>query len=255
MAIKPGWADLASAGLTPATGARTTRFCRTRPPPTRFRQAMCQSAEVLEGDPKTQAPFVQRAVDAHGKIRPASSLARRRCRVHRIHPALVTIATRPSMGWNESRIAVSLPIGEAKYFSAWGWTRNLLICPSGSLQSRQRIFAALFPLAPVRLSPCGRGRIASRDAIRVRGNGLSRDHRSRTETPHPDFPLTREIRPLPQGERRQYAAPAPSRVPERSFAVRHLCRASSACPARLSPCGSMRRLARKIRRIHNSSKA
>ena len=28
--IEPGWVDFASTGLTPATGARTTRFCRTR---------------------------------------------------------------------------------------------------------------------------------------------------------------------------------------------------------------------------------
>jgi hypothetical protein len=41
----------------------------------------------------------------------------------------------------------------------------------------------------------------------VRGHGLSRDLYSRIETPHPDFPLAREIRPLPQGERREFAAP------------------------------------------------
>jgi hypothetical protein len=58
---------------------------------------------------------------------------------------------------------------------------------------------------------------AKRHAIRVRGNGPSRDHRSWTETPHPDFPLTREIRPLPQGERREYAASAPSCVFQRSL--------------------------------------
>jgi hypothetical protein len=29
---KPGWAFKTSADLTPATGARTTRFCRTQPP-------------------------------------------------------------------------------------------------------------------------------------------------------------------------------------------------------------------------------
>jgi hypothetical protein len=28
---KPGWVDVSSAGLTPATGARTTRLCRTQP--------------------------------------------------------------------------------------------------------------------------------------------------------------------------------------------------------------------------------
>src|ERR1700676_4864185 len=28
--VEPGWANKTSADLTPATGARTTRFCRTR---------------------------------------------------------------------------------------------------------------------------------------------------------------------------------------------------------------------------------
>jgi hypothetical protein len=44
---EPGWARTTSAGLTPATGARTTRLCRTRPA---HRQAafsgMCTSAEA-----------------------------------------------------------------------------------------------------------------------------------------------------------------------------------------------------------------
>jgi hypothetical protein len=61
-----------SADLTPATGARTTRFCRTQP-----------------------APFVLRAV-ARSRKTALRTLARRRCRVHRIPPAFVTIAIRPS---------------------------------------------------------------------------------------------------------------------------------------------------------------
>ena len=51
-----------SAGLTSATDARTTRFCRTQ-----------------------QAPFVLRAVNrSRVQPRPATPFARRRCRVHRI---------------------------------------------------------------------------------------------------------------------------------------------------------------------------
>jgi hypothetical protein len=30
--VTPGWVDIASADLTPATGVGTTRFCRTQPP-------------------------------------------------------------------------------------------------------------------------------------------------------------------------------------------------------------------------------
>src|SRR5258708_20307706 len=46
------------------------------------------------------------------------------------------------------------------------------------------------PRARCRLSPCGRGRIASTDAVRVRGCGIGT---ARVATPHPN--------PLPQGER------------------------------------------------------
>ena len=60
--------------LTPATGARTTRLCRTQP-----------------------APFVLRAVVAHGsKARPATTLARRRFRVHRIPSRVRDDRERPS---------------------------------------------------------------------------------------------------------------------------------------------------------------
>src|SRR5258708_28607930 len=46
------------------------------------------------------------------------------------------------------------------------------------------------PRARCHLSPCGRGRIASTDAVRVRGCGIGT---ARVATPHPN--------PLPQGER------------------------------------------------------
>ena len=43
--VAPGWADIASAGLTPATGARTTRFCRTQP--SVFAKRFCRDKPVL----------------------------------------------------------------------------------------------------------------------------------------------------------------------------------------------------------------
>lgn len=61
-----------SAGLTPATGARTTRFCRTQPPG--FRR-------VGAGRPA-------RCVRSRTIARPATTTRARRCRVHR-NPSLV----------------------------------------------------------------------------------------------------------------------------------------------------------------------
>jgi hypothetical protein len=62
---RPGWAKKTSASLTPATGARTTRFCRT-----------------------LQRRSSARRSIAHGPFGPPGDAhARRRCRVHRI-PAL-----------------------------------------------------------------------------------------------------------------------------------------------------------------------
>ena len=91
----PGWASRASAGLTPATGARTTRFCRPRPPPSAPRRAMCRPAEIHEGGFIAGRP---REGFAHGISALQQPARARRSRVHRIHPALVTIATRPSVG-------------------------------------------------------------------------------------------------------------------------------------------------------------
>jgi hypothetical protein len=74
--IKPGRADFASVDLAPATGVRTTRFCRPR-----------------------KASFALRVVNRSRKNRPATTSRARRCRVHRIpHPTSVTIAIRPSDG-------------------------------------------------------------------------------------------------------------------------------------------------------------
>ena len=73
---KPGWARQISASLTPATGARTTRLCRTQQ---RLRLARERS---LTGKPALRS--ISRA---------------RRFRVHRIpDPTSVTIAIRPSCG-------------------------------------------------------------------------------------------------------------------------------------------------------------
>ena len=72
----PGRARNTSADLTPATGARTTRFCRTR-----FQRRSSAALPIAHG-PKPALPSASR---------------NRRCRVHRIpSPTSVTIAIRPS---------------------------------------------------------------------------------------------------------------------------------------------------------------
>jgi hypothetical protein len=94
MAIKPGWADLASASLTPATGARTTRFCRTQRLRQRLRPAMCQSAEAVA---KVRSAVRPARVDrsrgdppCHQTCAPGAAASTA------FHPASVTIAIRPS---------------------------------------------------------------------------------------------------------------------------------------------------------------
>jgi hypothetical protein len=71
--VAPGWADIASANLTPATGARTTRFCRTHQ-----RRSSC-------------AP-----VDRSRETRPATPLRADAAASTASPPAFVTIAIRPS---------------------------------------------------------------------------------------------------------------------------------------------------------------
>ncbi len=76
--VAPGWVDIASADLTPATGAGTTRFCRTQPPvfAKRLRRAL--------------APFVCHAGrPLTDKSPPCDPVRARRCRVHRISPRRV----------------------------------------------------------------------------------------------------------------------------------------------------------------------
>jgi hypothetical protein len=71
---RPGWARKTSADLTPATGAGTTRFCRTLK-----RRSSC-------------TPLNR----SRGSTRPATSIARRRSRVHHI-PSRVRDDARPPL--------------------------------------------------------------------------------------------------------------------------------------------------------------
>ena len=71
---QPGRVELATADLAPATGVRTTRFCRTLK-----RRSSCTPANR-----------------SRGSTRPATSIARRRSRVHHI-PSRVRDDARPPL--------------------------------------------------------------------------------------------------------------------------------------------------------------
>ena len=93
-----------SAGLTSATDARTTRFCRTQ-----------------------QTPFVLRAVyRSRVRSRPAITLRARRRRVHRI-PSRVRDDPRsaPLAGWTAQAGRTDLPDGESETFFKEGLDRFL----------------------------------------------------------------------------------------------------------------------------------
>ena len=108
---QPGWAAKTSADLTPATGARTTRFYRTQPPvfAQRLRRAMAPSSCAKD--------------TAHGMNPPCNSVSRRRCRVHRI-PSRVRDDRDPPLFSGETGRVKSLicPTAQAEYFLRAGLT-------------------------------------------------------------------------------------------------------------------------------------
>ena len=83
-----------SADLTPATGARTTRFCRTQLPSPTHPTRHLRPAEVLAEAFKRRSSTRCRSLTEN---RPATCLRAQRCRVHRTpSQRFVTIAIRPS---------------------------------------------------------------------------------------------------------------------------------------------------------------
>ena len=95
--------ELATADLAPATGVRTTRFCRTRPVfAKRLRRAKCPSVEALA---KAEASFVLRACVAH-EVQPALRPPLRADALASTtsHPAFVTTRDRPSCRNRTGRI-------------------------------------------------------------------------------------------------------------------------------------------------------
>ena len=95
-ADQPGWADFASAGLTSATDARTTRLHRTQPVSERCSARKCTPNEAFAKP--ALAPFVC-APDARSReTRPAIPFRADAAASTASQPAFVTIAIRPSMG-------------------------------------------------------------------------------------------------------------------------------------------------------------
>jgi hypothetical protein len=86
--VEPGWADVTSADLTPATGCQDHTVL---PYATRFRQeasaGMCTSSRALAKDGKQRRSFTREMIAHRPCSRPCACLARRHRRVHRIpHP-------------------------------------------------------------------------------------------------------------------------------------------------------------------------
>jgi hypothetical protein len=127
----PGRASKISISLTPATGARTTRFCRPRlPPPKPLDRLMCCRPKFRQR--RLSAVRLAHRLIAHGNP-PCDPSRARRCHVHRIpRPTSVTIAIRPSW-WDGMRGVVRVIWGhhEAEYFCRRHWTKPCVICPTG----------------------------------------------------------------------------------------------------------------------------
>jgi len=100
--FKPGWVWMITADLAPATGVRTTRFCRT-----------------------LETSFVLRALQyrSRGSTRPATALRADALASTTSHPAFVTIAKRPSGGHETAELVEMIcPTAKAEYFSLMVWT-------------------------------------------------------------------------------------------------------------------------------------
>jgi hypothetical protein len=111
VADRAGWADFASAKLTPSSRRRdhTTWPCAT-------------SSSVC-------APLT-----AHGFDRALHHVSRQRCRVHRIPcPTFVTIAKRPSVGRDAMDTPVIWAEREAEYSFRQIWTGQITLIRFGKL--------------------------------------------------------------------------------------------------------------------------
>jgi hypothetical protein len=124
-----------SADLTPATGARTTRFCRTQPPVIANR---LRPKPDFDGSRKAQralAPSSCASDTAHG-INPPCALGFTPTLPRPPHPVptFVTMANAPLLGDETARLIVLIcPTGEAEYFFGEVWTGQITLKDFGKL--------------------------------------------------------------------------------------------------------------------------
>ena len=125
---KPGWARKTSADLTPATDARTTRFCRTL-----WRRSSCVMT-IAHGKPALQSIFTHDA---------AASTASR--------PNVRDDGQRPSSRDRTAQLIVLIcPTSEAEYFCKADWTGQItLIRLKKSTFSRNRVAVPTGPAGSI----------------------------------------------------------------------------------------------------------
>jgi hypothetical protein len=102
-----------SADLTPATGARTTRFCRTQTPTPKISTASVPVRRSFSEGGFSAVRLARRLL-AHEaqKSPPCDDDRARRCRVHRIPcPTFVTIANAPLRAGTAGVVALICPTG------------------------------------------------------------------------------------------------------------------------------------------------
>ena len=118
---RPGWARNTSADLTPATGARTTRFCRPRPPSPRGLAGQCTPAKTFSK--AGSAPFVLRVLT---KNPPCHHLAPNAAASTASRPNVRDDGQRPSSRAGMAEFVVLIwGRREAVYFCARDWTGSI----------------------------------------------------------------------------------------------------------------------------------
>ena len=121
----------ASASLTPATGARTTRFCRTQLPPPQTSTSQVRPAEGIAKAFKRRSSA--RSVLAHGRP-PCEHPSRLTLpRPPQPAPTSVTMANAPLPGRDGGFVGVIWGSREAEYFFGRDWTGQISLKLQGKI--------------------------------------------------------------------------------------------------------------------------
>ena len=133
--------DFASASLTPATGARTTRFCRTQPPGFANRLRPKTDFDGSKGFAGHGVVRLAHRLSLTSLARPAITLRADAVASTTSRPAFMTIAIRPSC---RSETARSKPLiwgqGESEYFHRRVWTTQIRLNPFRKLDFSRTVF-------------------------------------------------------------------------------------------------------------------